>query len=186
MKKLILVALIGLSCFTASAGIREADAAVIFRRATSYKDSKIGFDLVNKARRPIWIIVKNGDTIYPKGGESTLELVKSTAAGRKRVQLELDISKPTQLAIWYSHPAGLEGIKTPPNKIYTFDQERTLYLTWDPANYARPQTGPLGGRLGKTDKNLSLKNNVTSEEIHEKSPADFPWLRALLTAVQAK
>ncbi len=185
MKKLIFVTLSGLICFNASAGIKKADdVKFISKRGIPYEESRIGFDLVNKAKHPIWIVVKNGDTIYPKGGESALKLDKPTAAEFKRVQLKLDIYKPTQMAVWYSDPAGPKGIKTLPNELYTFDQGRTMYLLWDPENDLLTQTGPWGGLGYKTVKNLSLKDNV--REIYEESPADSPWLRALLESAQAK
>lgn len=181
MKKLLFTALTGLTCFAAFAGITEADPSVIFKKATSYDESGIGFELINKSKRPIWIIIRNGEDLYPLGGRRALKVDAITPPKRAGVKLKLDINKPTLMAVYYQDPGKVEYKKTGlfgivgkphfvpvPNKLYAFGEAgQTLYLTWDKANYARPQTGPLGGKLGKTDSNLSLKMNVKKEDIKE-------------------
>ncbi len=198
MKKLLFTAVTGLTCFAAFAGITEADPSVIFKKATSYDESGIGFELINKSKRPIWIIIRNGEDLYPLGGRRALKVDAITPTKRAGVRLKLDINKPTLMAVYYQDPGKVEYKKTGlfgivgkphfvpiPNKLYAFIADKTLYLTWDEANYARPQTGPLFGKLGKTDSNLSLKINVKKEDIKE-APQTAPTGAAPMQAKRAE
>ncbi len=178
MKKLLILAFTGLTCLTVSATIFEADPAIFFKKATEYEESGIGLELINKSKRPIWIVARNGEEL-----SRPLKVNAITPKYRQGIRLKLDISKPTQLAVWYSDPGTVEYKKTKllglggkpsfvpaPNKLYTFTKNKTLYLTWDEANYARPQSGPKIAFGKKTDSNLSLKRNVKKEDIKEAAP----------------
>ncbi len=170
MKKLLILSLgfIGLQ-----AGILDTSPITLFQKATPYSESKIGFELVNKSNRPIWIALTNGD--------DTTRAVKVDAATkltRHEVRFKIDITQPTKMGVWFSNPGtvsferkytvvGGKVFKPKPNKVFSFTKGKTLYLTWDKADYARPQTGPLGGTLQKTDSNLSLKDNVKKEDVSE-------------------
>lgn len=171
MKKL---ALMTMSILGLQAGILDTAPMTVFKKATPYEESKIGFELINKSKRPIWVALTNG--------ENTTRAQKVEAAGtlsREGIRfLKIDIAKPTFMGVWYSDPGqirfgkkfGIFGAKEfnpTPNMLYTFTQDKTMYLSWDKANYARPQTGPLKGILDKTDSGLSLKQNVKKEDITE-------------------
>ena len=43
------------------AGILDTSPITVFTKATPYSESKIGFELINKSKRPIWIALTNGD-----------------------------------------------------------------------------------------------------------------------------
>ncbi len=175
MKKLLLLTL---GVASLQAGILDVSPTVIFKTTKTYKESGVGFELVNKSKRPIWIVLINGEntTLVTKVGPTT-------KIKRLRVSFDhIDITKPTIMAVWYSDPGevsfkkkytigGARLFKPAPNKVYTFTTGKTLYLTWDKANYARPQTGLLYGKLGKTDSNLSLADNVSKTDIKEQAPA---------------
>ena len=173
MKKLLLLTL---GVFGIQAGILDTSPVTVFKKATSYEDSKVGFELINKSNRPIWIALTNGENTT-----RAHQIDSATSMTRHELRFTtIDIKKPTQLAVWYSNPgavsfekkytiAGKKLFKPAPNKVYSFTIGKTLYLTWDKANYARPQSGPLGGALKKTDSNLSLKINVSKGDIKERA-----------------
>jgi len=190
MQKLLTLALVALSVSTLSARIFEADPSVIFSSATTYADSKIGFEMINKSKQPIWFVIVNGDEL------SNLYSLDGLTNKRHEIRLSnIDISQPTKLAVWFSNPGPSNKIDysrpfglpfgqqkpkvfTPtPNRVYSFIPNRTIYLTWDEKNIARPQSGPLKipgmskGILGKTDSNLSLEINVTPNDIKEEPTA---------------
>ncbi len=172
MKKLLILTL---GVFGLQAGILDVAPSTVFKKSTPYQESKIGFELINKSKRPIWVALTNGDNTT-----RAMEVQPATKMERQGLRfLRIDINQPTFMAVWYSNPGrvsfekktlGLFGEKTfkpAPNKVYSFTKGKTMYLTWDQANYARPQSGPLGGKLGKTDSNLSLKDNVSKSDINE-------------------
>ena len=171
MKKLLLI----LGFTGLQAGILDVAPSTVFKGPQAYQDTGIGFELINKSKRPIWIaITSGGDT------SRVAKIEPATKMMRHEVRYNIkDINQRVKLAVWYTDPGqitfekkfsgfiGEQLFKPTPNKVYTFTPGKTLYLTWDKANYARPQSGPLGGRLHKTDSNLSLKDNVKKEDIKE-------------------
>lgn len=175
MKKLLLLTL---GVASLQAGILDVSPTVIFKTPKNYKESNVGFELVNKSKRPIWIALTNGEN-------TTLaaKVDPVTTMVRHEVRFNnIDITKPTQMAVWYSNPgrvsfekkytiAGAKLFKPAPNKVYSFTLNRTLYLKWTKENYAGPQTGLLWGMRGKTDSNLSLADNVSKTDIIEQAPA---------------
>ena len=176
MKYMVVIA--ALLCYASlQATIVETDPTKLFKAGETADKSGVVFELKNKAKRPIWIAIANG------GGLTASKAMKvdtgeTITPGGREINPKLD----TQLAVWYSDPSsavsyeasgfgivGRKVFKPKPNKFFSFPRNKTLYLTWDESNYARPQTGPLGGMLGKTDTGLSLKNNVEKGEIEEQA-----------------
>lgn len=149
--------------------------------------SEPGFELINKADAPIWFSLTNGSTI-----DVQLKRLDSGAGfgakiGRIGAALSdqltegseiIDINKPTRLFIWINEPAGkvtfsekwwsfsdsVPRVKPDPDYVYTFKPGKTMYLTWDKKKFLRPQTGPLGGYLRKTDSGFPLTNNVNDSK----------------------
>ena len=161
----------------------------VFKDTQIYgKNSKIGFEIINKSKNPIHVVLRNGDDIFSLLGKNIFTVDGLDSGARHTWRLGLDISKPTQMAVYYTKPTevdikktGILGLYGPevfspaPDKLYTFTKDKTIYITWDKDNFARPQTGPLMGILNKTDSGLSLAQpgNVRKEDITEsKIPAD--------------
>jgi hypothetical protein len=187
MKRIALVLATSVSCITIQGTILEMNPAKLFSPAETPEKSGVQFELKNKSKRPLWIAIVNGGSLTSSQAEKVDEGVTIQPGGRP-----LNLSRETQLAVWYSDPGTITfeeailGIVGPkkfqpkPNKLYSFAKNKTLYLTWDPSNYARPQTGPLGElrsvlgktsslgkKLSRTDTNLSLENNIGKDEIKE-------------------
>jgi hypothetical protein len=175
MKHLYSAAIISsLLCLPAAAGILKSGSKV-FQKAQTYRDSGIGFELVNKSSRPIWIGLKTGLDITQ---------VPEKINPGKSVQYKNDISYDTRLFVWFKDP-GVSEKKKEKNwfenalervtagaaatftydRSYSFPKAKTIYLTWDKDDFARPETGVLKGILKKTDTGLSLQNNVTTSDI---------------------
>lgn len=169
MKKLLLPAIAALLCTISCFG------------ALDYQTSGIGIEIQNKARRPLWVAVLNGDKLFQpahvqeievKGLKKLIPTIHSTSA-------KIDINKPTKIAIWYQNPGkveyktkiggliGKEGFVPTPHKVYSFSPGKTLYLTWDASDFPRPQTGKMGGLAGVTESGLGLNLNVGPTDIKE-------------------
>jgi hypothetical protein len=173
MKKLLILSL---TCAYLNAGILDVAPNTIFKTPQTFQETGIGFELVNKSKRPIWIVLRaGGDT----SRVAKVEPRSTMTTHFVRYSLK-NLNQEAQLAVWYSDPGqvtyekrfgivGKEQFKPTPNTIYSFSPGKTLYLTWDEANYLRPQTGPLKGILKKTDSNLSLQANVKKEDIKEQA-----------------
>ncbi len=199
MKKLLMLALASLNCIGLSAGISEAGlTSTIFGKKTPYSKSQVGFELINKADHPIWFVVSNHNQKTGEGELTQLFKVEAATKGKRfePKQLKIDIGNETQLAVWIKDPKDKAGLldkyrerykpisvvalfnemilmhgdyKALSDKVYELKQGSTIYLTWDKKDFPRPQTGPLGGRLGKTDSNLSLEDNIKKEDIKDVS-----------------
>ncbi len=158
------------------------DSGTVFEKEMTYENSGWGLEIVNKSTNPIWFIVKNGDEIFQDfKGTQVFSLPGATGSILTRktsnIKLQIDITEPTELAIWYTNPGkspvkgkflgfiGSSSFEPEPNKLYKFTPKKTIYLTWDDKKEIRPETGPLKGLVGKTDTNLSLRNNVKREDI---------------------
>lgn len=175
MQKFLMFTLTALSCSSICATIFQADPSILKGMpALTYKESKKGFELVNKSDKTIWFTLINGDRqiyYFPQ---------KLSSAGYEdgTKQVELDISKPTILAVYLQEPVQISykkgskaGFTPAPFAVYSFPTNKTIYLTWDKANFARPETGPLKGILKRTDTNLSLENNVSAADIKKEVAA---------------
>ncbi len=168
MKKTIIMAAVSsLMCLPLSATIFEAGTTIFEKTRVYGKDTKIGFELINKSASPLWIAITNGGDITGK---------VARVGGGRMTRFEIDTKKETEMIVWLKNPGNIalerkwlvggRVIFDPkPDKIYTFTKGKTIYLTWDMAKFPRPQTGPLRGILGKTDSGLSLANNVTKDGI---------------------
>lgn len=152
--------------------------------AIDYTTSGIGLEIQNKARRPLWIALINGNTVYQPVHIKELNVkgLNKLAPAVSSISQKIDITKPTKVAIWYRDPGKIEYGKTKlgglvgkenfmpaPSKIYSFTPRKTIYLTWDNADFPRPQTGKYGGITGETNSGLSLSNNVEPHDIKEES-----------------
>lgn len=177
MKKIITILVFSsLLCLPISADIFKAGGE-IFKSTKTYAETGIGFELVNKSATPIWIAIRNGLNL-----PQIPDLVKTG----EMVRYKIDINQDTKLYVWFKDP-GLTEKKKPTgwfeklitsaatgaatfvaDKEYSFPKGKTIYLTWDKEKFPRAQTGPLGGILNKTDSGLSLKNNVSKDQIKQK------------------
>jgi len=145
-----------------------------------------GFEFINKADAPILFSLTSGSTI-----DIQLKRLDSGAGFGAKIgcigagladQLTdggeiIDITKPTRLFIWTSDPGkvslsekwwsfgdSVPRVKPDPDYVYTFKLGKTMYVTWDKNKFLRPQTGPLGGYLRKTDSGFPLINNVSDSK----------------------
>lgn len=147
-----------------------------------YSTSRIGFEVQNKARRPIWVALVNGQRLNQptKVDEIDVKGLKKIVPTVTSSHFKLDITQPTKLAVYYQDPGfveygktklgglvGKEGFIPTPNKVYSFTPGKTIYLTWDASNFPRPQTGKRAGLAGETESGLSLANNLTPTDIKE-------------------
>lgn len=135
-------------------------------------DTQVGLEIVNKNHNPIWVAVKNGDTRYERDGIDFFKIDGRLNKERSMRDFEIDINKPTTLAIWYSiprlsrsssrGPIDDEKIFSLADQVYTFRHGKTLYLSWDKKTFIRPQTGAYNGMSKRTVSLLSL---VTKEGV---------------------
>lgn len=163
MKKLALLTVAALSCTSLFGSIFKMDPTKLLKKGKAGR----GFEMKNKTKGTISV------------GLSNKERLQYSDIKKNQVkEFTIDISKPTNIAIWYSKPkkpefgaGGLLGfgekIFTPkPDKYYTFTPGKTIYLKWSEGNVILPQKGILK----KTTTGLSLKNNVTKNDIKELNP----------------
>ncbi len=181
MKKVGLTIITLLIAQSLSATVFEMNPSEVFKEPQVYgQNSELGFELVNKSPKTIWIALKNGEDLWtqPITGRTVFPVEGMTGDKRTTIRLQTDINAPTSLAVWFTDPGqvniqkkyGIFGAKefsVKPDRIYTFTQGKTDYLTWDKDNFPRPETGPLFGLFSKTDSNLSLQSNVKKEDIKE-------------------
>src|SRR5438552_2218156 len=138
MKKyLVIVAMSSLLCLPLSARITPIKGG-LFGKTTYGKDTKIGFEVLNKSSKSIWVGLRNGTEFLSQA---------SQVSPATDLKLEIDISKPTQLFVWLADPGKTDitaTYVTPPyDMAYSFTPGKTIYITWDKDNFPRPQTGPL-------------------------------------------
>lgn len=124
-----------------------------------YKETTtISFEVKNKTKAPVYFAIKSDGKFYTDDNGIT---VFSADAG-KTTQLPVDISKPSAISVWLTKPDSAEATA---EMTFNVPEGKTLYLTWDPSMVLRPQTGPGWGLAGKTDTNMSLKNNVKKADV---------------------
>lgn len=144
----------------------DADKEVL----TYGKNTKIGFELVNKDKSPLWVTVINGNnTILDK------KLVGRGSAFNENdaLQAEIDIKKPTTVAIWYEEPKavtisrswfGAPTITPKPDITYSPATGTTIYIVHQNKTLSAQQPAIEGG-VSKTDSNLNLNNNVSNNNL---------------------
>ncbi len=175
MKQYILIALaIGIGSY-AQANVFKAGINLLTAAKEYPKDTSIGFELVNKSDSTLYVVVRSGSQYSLSEGGVTVAEIKPGYTE----QQELDTGYDTAIAIWKNKHPGMTPVLIDtarpggfrfssmaplPDALYTFPENKTIYLTYD-NNGPRPETGPLGGSLKKTDTGLSLANNVTSMDI---------------------
>lgn len=178
MKKYMVgILVLGLSA-QAGAGILDVGIKALQKAKVYGEDTQIGFELYDKLDRTVWFALRNGNKIFKTDTGSYVFAVKP---GSKIAQ-EIDINKDTALALWLadpglpfislnkSKPGGIAWGAAEPSFVFTFPQGKTLYLTLGESPKGpilREQTGPVGGKLGKTDSGFSLEKpgNVKQAEI---------------------
>lgn len=129
------------------------DVAALAAKAKVYPDdTKVSFEVKNKSVGRIGVTIddsygqrysQEGVSIFQAKPDKTLSLEPPITAGFVITVTTKDRS------FKYKTPAG-----------------KTAYLTWD-GTTLRPQTGPAGGALNKTDTGLSLGKNVTPRDVVE-------------------
>lgn len=162
------------------------NAGYVIAEAPEKVASEPGFELINKADAPIWFSLTNGSTIDVQlkrldSGAGFGAKIGRIGAGISDQLTEgseiIDIKKPTRLFIWMADPGkvnfsekwwsfgdSVPRVKPDPDYVYTFIPGKTMYVTWDKKKFLRPQTGPLGGYLRKTDSGFPLANNVNDSK----------------------
>lgn len=167
MKRILGIQLVLCSlAFFAQAEISERLAT--FKEGDDYtKPGGWGLEVFNKTKKPIWYAIKNGNEF------SKLFNNRAIGGTESAKQYAVDLGKDTKLALWFSEPKGDVkpmgssdvAFSPTPDKVYRFATGKTIYVTVDPKQVVRPQTGPLKGLTKKTNSGLSTKNNVKSEDI---------------------
>ena len=179
MKQIVVV--LALLCSTSLyADIFETDQSKLFKAGETAEKSGIVFELKNKAKQPIWIALANGGGLI-SNRVMRVNAGQAVALSSREVNLKLY----TELAVWDSDPSdslgihqsaaityepsgsnrGYKAFRPRPEVVFSFPLNKTQYVTFDQYKDLRPQTGPLGGMLGKTDTGLSLINNVKKDDI---------------------
>ena len=160
----------------------SAKAAVFGQKPFYYGiDTQVGLEIVNKNHNTIWVSVKNGNKRYEQDGINLFKIDGHANGMRATRDFEIDINKPTTLAIFYSIPRlsrssshgaiNDEKIFALADQVYSFGQGKTLYLTWDKKTFIRPQTGAYNGMSKRTVSFLSLvtkkgaPSNITISDI---------------------
>lgn len=153
------------------------------------KETNIGVEILNKKSKDIWVTATNAAGV---GGLNFTEQTKKIPKGKSVGFEKVDITQPTEIAVWAVNPNPTKGNKFLSDKniisegkwsfksasgnpfvIAGFTPNKTMYLTIDEERQetrVRPQTGPRGGAAGKTNTDLSLKNNVTTADIKMRKP----------------
>lgn len=105
----------------------------------------------------IWVAIKTGGSFYQLKGKHITKISAGATQG-----FTADIDQPYEIFIWTSEPASTE---VAPTKKYSIPANETAYVTADEGGVLRPQTGPLEGRLKKTDTGLSFSKNVKAQSL---------------------
>ncbi len=169
MKKILLLILAGLSvgCIRADlAGLFKkakevvTEAAPIVGKAKVYPtDTKISFEVKNKSNKIVHVAIKSDGTFVEERGSAVFSVHAGTTKG-----LTVDINKKTEISVWRTAQPG--SASETAEMTYSVPTGKTLYFTWD-GSILRPQTGPAGGKLGKTDTGMSIKNNVSKTDVKQ-------------------
>jgi len=164
----------GLLLSSLGAGIAQAAAA------------EPGFDIINKSGGPITILVNNGYKNIKKVVVRPASTILGKTLSANNVSATIDVNEPTLLVVYegaYTNPiepfrarGGDEGTQqfsfdwmfTGPeakNYMYHFTPGKKIYVTLHKAGNLNPQTGPKGGKTGKTEAGYSLMGNVSQGDI---------------------
>jgi hypothetical protein len=122
------------------------------------------FEVYNKSLKSLWYRLTSKDN---QGNEVKSNIFRSWPTDAQK--RDLDTNYETSLELWKMDPKEKEsapGVLPKADWIYKFPGGgKTIYVTWDNTEILRPETGPLLGKLGKTQSGLSLANNIKKEEI---------------------
>lgn len=110
-------------------------------------EQELNLEIRNKGNR-IYVKIKNGGVFIEDGKAFPVE-------AKQTMPFPVDSKKETELYIYTVRPTS----GTTPEKVYTFDLGKTMFVTWD-GKIAYPQTGPLKGVTARTKSGRSLRNNV--------------------------
>lgn len=173
------------------AGTKEAGIKSVFVPATKWEGAgqmkkQVRLEILNKSGKNMYVAVHYVG--MDLGGGKKFESVKTSlippyealthemgeGKADNQFHMPFTMSGATHLAIYDSKPSQEVTFKDrrfspTPNEAYEFPQAddlkwqqmKTMFLTYDGPGKLRPQSG----RLGKTDSNLSLHNNVTAADI---------------------
>ncbi|MBA2306592.1 hypothetical protein H0W26_00450 [Candidatus Dependentiae bacterium] len=170
MKRMVLVMLSSsLLIFQTQAELKGPSSSWSKTQTYGQKDESgkpflVGFELGNRGKEPLWVQVINGSETSDVRQVSAVE-----KSDKGLTQLNIDSAKPTYLAVWYKPSSGITT--QAPDKLFSFTPGKTIYLTWEPYS-VRPTKGRFAGVLGgfgKTESNMSLKNNVSQKDIKDYS-----------------
>ncbi|HXW86118.1 MAG TPA: hypothetical protein VEK38_02125 [Candidatus Bathyarchaeia archaeon] len=153
MKKYIIIIIASIS-----GGITSFMHSAVFFEQTQKPSQRTAytFELMNKSSKPIWVELScHGSPLSKRIGVGPM-------VGKDRGYLRspnIDTTRHLNVSI-YQFANATDPIK----ESHIYADGKTIYLTWD-GNTLRPQTGPLLGLTSKTQSGLSLKNNVTIDDI---------------------
>ena len=128
----------------------------ISRETQTYnKDTKVGFEIINRSGNPIWFALQNGGNVYEENSNNAIELIPARSATKEQrridqfgrslppigtiKRLEIDTNKDTILIIWIKDPGAvkIKDIFHPeyialkkPDKMFTFTKGKTIYVYW--------------------------------------------------------
>ena len=163
MKKLVLFASVMLLGAACKADLLRSMSSY-FKEPRMYRvNTNIGLEIMNKDKQPIFVVAKNGNDV-----SQVTEIQRKNGSTKPKVQWDIDIDKPTFVALWYTKPRDEVSFKKIeylgirdqptfepwPDKLYYFQGGNTLYLTWDGKKALRPQTGLRKGAAGVTESEL--------------------------------
>lgn len=145
-----------------------------------------GFDIINKSGKPITVLINNG---Y-KNVKQAIVQPASTFFGKtlsaNNVSANIDTSEPTLLVVYEGalsnkiEPFRARGgdeftsaffydwmITGPKSKhyMYHFKPGKDIYVTLHSNGNLNPQSGPGGGKTGKTEAGYPLANKVSQSDI---------------------
>ncbi len=148
--------------------------------------SRVALEVLDKNPNSVWLVLKNGDSYFTKHGWEYWEYESNPSkdivikyegvADPKGVPYGYQIlpGAPTTIALWLHDPQSVKVIKQTgkpdslvpaPDKYWTFTQGKDIYVTLDPSNSIRPQTGTYMGWSGQSASGHSLERNISANDI---------------------
>ncbi|HLJ31833.1 MAG TPA: hypothetical protein VKU36_05315 [Candidatus Babeliales bacterium] len=128
------------------------------------------FEIYNKSKEDIKVVIATA-------GERTMDPVKREIRITSNKKEQTVAKESTWRETLPSTLAGVGVMVVDSDGKHEFNVQRedateTIYLSWNPEKSTAlyPQTGPLMGLLGKTKSGLSLKNNISSNQIKQVKP----------------
>ncbi len=142
---------IAVICGTAT---REIITGIRFEQTQkATKNAFFNFEIKNKSSDPIWVELSSSGNMLLNATPVAAMLKKERGYLRSG---NIDTMRHLNVTIYRNNNQSEEH--------HIYADGKTIFLTWD-GKKLRPQTGTLFGLSKRTDSGLSLKNNVTIDDI---------------------